>query len=157
MTLGERIRLAMDAAGLSQAELAAKAHTTEATISRIINGKRAAHSSTLEAIARALNVPADWLLGGEATRSPSLVELRSLAADASPMAQAFLADLEAQYPYVTDEDWRILAKVLAGLVAESRTQPQAQRDDRAAEDTAPGNNPETPSRNGTRPHLARSG
>lgn len=52
----------LEARIIYQAELARRAHSTEATISRIILGKRGASAKLCSAIARALDLPVELLL-----------------------------------------------------------------------------------------------
>ena len=62
MNLGENIRKARKAAGVTQKELAEKAETTEVSISRYLSGQRTPRLLTLAAIAQVLGVSIDDLL-----------------------------------------------------------------------------------------------
>lgn len=57
MAVGERVRVAREAAGISQKSLADKIGVSEYTIIRLEKGRRAAKSDELEKIATALTVP----------------------------------------------------------------------------------------------------
>lgn len=57
MAVGERVRVAREAAGISQKLLADKIGVSEYTIIRLEKGRRAAKSDELEKIATALDVP----------------------------------------------------------------------------------------------------
>lgn len=63
MTVGERIRAARRAKGMTQKELAEKMGTSYVVISQWENGKRNPKLSTLEEIAKALEVPVLALIG----------------------------------------------------------------------------------------------
>ncbi len=60
--LGERIRVARDARGMSQAELAEEIQSNQRVISQIEKGKTDMKMSTLRRIAAALRVSVDWLV-----------------------------------------------------------------------------------------------
>ena len=61
--LASRVRLKREEKSWTQAELAAKAGTTEAEIEKIENGKNV-HPGDIEAIADALDVSPWWLMFG---------------------------------------------------------------------------------------------
>lgn len=61
--LGERIQSLLDARKMSRKELAEASGLTEAAISRYITGTRTPKSISLSAIAKALDVTSDELLG----------------------------------------------------------------------------------------------
>lgn len=63
MELGERIQELLDARNMSRKELAEASGLTEAAISRYITGARAPKTISLSAIAKALDVTSDELLG----------------------------------------------------------------------------------------------
>ena len=63
MELGERIQRVLDARKMSRKELAEASGLTEAAISRYITGTRTPKSISLSAIAKALDVTSDELLG----------------------------------------------------------------------------------------------
>ncbi len=63
MELGERIQELLDARKMSRRELAEASGLTEAAISRYITGARTPKSISLSAIAKALDVTSDELLG----------------------------------------------------------------------------------------------
>lgn len=62
MTIGEKIKLALEMRGMSQRELADKTRLTEVTISRYVADSRKPNAKTIKAICRALHISADWLL-----------------------------------------------------------------------------------------------
>lgn len=66
-TLGDRVRLARDRKLWTQRELSEATGITEATISRIENGKfqRRPYRGTLETLAGSLDVSLSWLVFGE--------------------------------------------------------------------------------------------
>lgn len=68
-TLGDRVRWARDHKLWTQKELAEATGLTEATISKIENGKyqRRPYRETLESLAGALDVSVRWLAFGETT------------------------------------------------------------------------------------------
>ena len=61
MDVGEKIKIALEAKGMSQKELSEKAHATEASISRYINGERYPKWQIVKRIADVLDVSLDWL------------------------------------------------------------------------------------------------
>ncbi len=61
MDVGEKMRIALKARGMSQAELAKNAHVTEASISRYITGERYPKWQIAKRIADVLGVSLDWL------------------------------------------------------------------------------------------------
>ncbi len=63
MELGKRIQELLDARNMSRKELADATGLTEAAISRYITGTRMPKSISLSAIAKALDVTSDELLG----------------------------------------------------------------------------------------------
>lgn len=70
MTVGERVRVAREAAGISQKSLADKIGVSEYTIIRLEKGRRAAKSDELEKIATALDVPLSYLVGIDDGEAP---------------------------------------------------------------------------------------
>ncbi len=65
MTVGERIEEMMQLKGMSRRKLSEITNLSEASISRYINGEREPRSISLAAIARALDVTVDDLMGVE--------------------------------------------------------------------------------------------
>ena len=63
ITLGKRIKQAMESKHMTQKELAEKAYTTQVTISRYINDLRTPDAMTLKTICKALDVSPEWVLG----------------------------------------------------------------------------------------------
>lgn len=70
MAAGERVRVAREAAGISQKSLADKIGVSEYTIIRLEKGRRSAKSDELEKIATALNVPLSYLVGIDDGEAP---------------------------------------------------------------------------------------
>ena len=63
ITLGKRIKQAMESKHMTQKELAEKAYITQVTISRYINDLRTPDAMTLKTICKALDVSPEWVLG----------------------------------------------------------------------------------------------
>lgn len=63
MTIGNKIRLALEMRGMSQKELANKTRMTEISISRYVNDVRTPNAKAIKTLCKALYVSADWLLG----------------------------------------------------------------------------------------------
>jgi transcriptional regulator with XRE-family HTH domain len=63
MHVGERIQVLLDSRGMSRKQLAEASGLTEAAISRYVSGTRNPKSISLSAIAKALDVTSDELLG----------------------------------------------------------------------------------------------
>lgn len=63
MTIGQRLKTAMDIKGISQKELAELVGTTEVTISRYVNDTRSIKIEYIIKICNALQISSDWLLG----------------------------------------------------------------------------------------------
>lgn len=63
ITLGKRIKQAMESKHMTQKELAEKAYSTQATISRYIKDLRTPDAMTLKTICKALDVSPEWVLG----------------------------------------------------------------------------------------------
>lgn len=63
ITLGKRIKQAMESKHMTQKELAEKAYSTQVTISRYVNDLRTPDAMTLKTICNALDVSPEWVLG----------------------------------------------------------------------------------------------
>ena len=63
--LGEKLLSLMKKQGISQRQLAERLNTTEASLSRYVNGEREPKADMLANIATALNTTSDYLLGIE--------------------------------------------------------------------------------------------
>lgn len=63
--LGQRLLSQMKKQGITQKQLADRLNTTEATLSRYVNGDREPKADMLANIATALNTTSDYLLGIE--------------------------------------------------------------------------------------------
>lgn len=77
---GERLAFYMSLRSMTQSELARRTHLTEAAISRYIHGDREPKAIAVAAIARALQVSADNLLGLETNSSEAVEDALSLVA-----------------------------------------------------------------------------
>lgn len=77
---GERLAFYMSLRGMTQSELARRTHLTEAAISRYMHGDREPKAIAVAAIARALQVSADDLLGLEANSSEAVDDALRLVA-----------------------------------------------------------------------------
>jgi transcriptional regulator with XRE-family HTH domain len=64
-TLGARMKFARERIPMTKAALSDLSGTDQSTITRLEDGERLAHVSTLIAIAKALGVRIGWLLGNE--------------------------------------------------------------------------------------------
>lgn len=62
---GERLLSLLQKQGITQKQLADRVNTTEATLSRYVNGEREPKADMLANIATALNTTSDYLLGIE--------------------------------------------------------------------------------------------
>lgn len=89
-TFGERLLFAREKRGLSQDQLGEKAGVSQVTINHIETGRNAS-SKKLVNIARALNVPAEWLSDGE---GQSKVLREFLSADIDPLTNTAESNAE---------------------------------------------------------------
>ena len=78
MTLGKRIKQAMESKNMKQYELAEKTYITQTTISRYVTDERTPDAITLKAICEALDVSADWLLEIREEQQEELKRLEEL-------------------------------------------------------------------------------
>ncbi len=81
--LGKRVKNLLESKNITQKELAEKCQTTEATISRNLNGIHAPKAEIIEKIASVLGVTTDYLLG--ITNNPNTVKLNVADADGTTM------------------------------------------------------------------------
>lgn len=81
--LGKRVKNLLESKNITQKELAEKCQTTEATISRNLNGIHAPKAEIIEKIASVLDVTTDYLLG--ITNNPNAVKLNVADADGTTM------------------------------------------------------------------------
>lgn len=81
--LGKRVKNLLEKKNITQKELAEKCQTTEATISRNLNGVHAPKAEIIEKIAAVLEVTTDYLLG--ITNNPNAVKLNVADADGTTM------------------------------------------------------------------------
>lgn len=89
MEVGERIQRLLESKGMSRRELAELSGLTEAAISRYITGSRIPKTISLSAIAKALDVSSDELLGNIVDK-PSDIEdaIRLVARNANSVSNA---------------------------------------------------------------------
>lgn len=79
-TVGERIQLLLEARNMTRRQLAEASGLTEAAISRYITGARTPKSISLSAIAKALGVTSDELLGNVTNSSDEVDDAIRLVA-----------------------------------------------------------------------------
>lgn len=83
---GQRLLNQMKKQGISQRQLADRLNTTEASLSRYVNGEREPKADMLANIATALNVTSDYLLGIESNDFDFPKIERLLARNSSKMS-----------------------------------------------------------------------
>lgn len=82
---GRKVRKIMKQRGITQSWLAEKAETTEATLSRYLNGSRKPQADIAAAIAETLEISLDYLLGITGNPAP----IRTLSTEESVVLSAF--------------------------------------------------------------------
>lgn len=82
----KRLMIAMDEAGMRQAELIIATGIQSSNISQYISGKRNPKYETVERIAKALGVNTEWLLGGNVPMNGESGRYYSSAADGEAVA-----------------------------------------------------------------------
>lgn len=88
MTVGERIQSLLEARNMTRKQLAEESGLTEAAISRYITGARSPKSISLSAIAKALDVTSDELLGNARDTSDEVDEaIRLIARNAGNISK----------------------------------------------------------------------
>lgn len=100
------LRSIMDERGISQKWLAEAAHTTEATISRYINGIHQPNILLTMSIAKALNVSVDYLLG--------ITAIPSRNSDKTPELKLLIRC----YTKASDRDKKLLWSILEDYMTE---------------------------------------
>ena len=103
ITLGKRIKQAMESKNMKQYELAEKTYITQTTISRYITGERTPDAINLKAICEALDVSADWLLEIRENQQEELKRLEKLKELMETVAQ-FGGTVQASYVLSILED-----------------------------------------------------
>jgi repressor LexA len=103
--IAESVRTARGLASMSQADLAEAARVSDETISRIERGAYEPSVSTLVALAKALDVSLDHLVGREGIRAP--VSKKGRHAPKDPV----VARLMRRLPHLTPEGAAILVRV----------------------------------------------
>lgn len=103
-----RLRDVVEERGVTQAWLAEQANTTEATISRYMNGIHKPRIELVAAIAKALNVSADYLMGASLSPAPDAEPEREILilCDAYRRADDARKDIiwSALDPFLTAEE-----------------------------------------------------
>jgi len=94
--------------GMTQTELAEKAHTTTATISRYLNNNRTPNIELLNNITIALNVATDYLLGK--TDDPTPPGKKESAPELYPGQNQDILRLQEIYKELDEEDLKTLIK-----------------------------------------------
>lgn len=84
--IGERVRQARQARGLSQADLAELLNVSDGYISKVELGKNAMTVTVLVKLSDALNVSADWLLRNKTREAQeyTIAELEEVFTDCEP-------------------------------------------------------------------------
>lgn len=103
ITLGKRIKQAMESKNMKQYELAEKTYITQTTISRYITGERTPDAINLKAICEALDVSADWLLEIRENQQEELKRIEKLKELMETVAQ-FGGTVQASYVLSILED-----------------------------------------------------
>jgi transcriptional regulator with XRE-family HTH domain len=105
-TFSERLKIARQAAGLTQKQLGRLVNQAATTIANLEQGNTASSTKTVE-LARALGVRGEWLAEG---REPMVAELKS---NHAPVAKAAAAPPAGAYTFTADD--LVLAQRIARL------------------------------------------
>ncbi len=97
----ERLARARVAAGFSRRALGRIAQVSEAYISRLESGQRTASPVVCQALARALNVDAEWLVSGRGRAEPDHDSVTEITTDRLPAAIERLIDQERMAPEIS--------------------------------------------------------
>lgn len=105
-SVGERIRQARDAKGMSAEMLAARVgYKTQSGIANLENRATGTGGTKLPAIAKELNVDVEWLLSGP---DSDTVPFRRMALEAIPgQVTRFVAEHDPQWPFQTISRQRV--------------------------------------------------
>ncbi len=96
----ERLTRARVAAGFSRRALGRIAQISEAYVSRLESGQRTASPVVCQALARALNVSAEWLVSGRGRAEPDHDPVTEIRRDRLPAALERLIEQERMAPEV---------------------------------------------------------
>ncbi|ALL79363.1 hypothetical protein AD006_29200 (plasmid) [Pseudonocardia sp. EC080610-09] len=102
MTTAQRVESALQAAGMSQREVAEISGLSQAMISRIVSGQRVAKVPELIVIALATGTPPEWLLGSSAVAERAESAARSTGSGSDAMRNRLLHFLELD-AYLDDQ------------------------------------------------------
>lgn len=94
---GIKVKQLLEAKNITQKELAERANTTNATISRYVNGEREPKIDVASDIARALDVSVDYLLG-----YPVKNRIRELREAAQKQQKDLSADIGVSQPTISE-------------------------------------------------------
>lgn len=115
-TFAKQLKTLIDRQGITQAVLAEKINTTEATISRYVSGARTPNIETAVEIAHVLCVSVDELMGVEppsAERvSPDVSILISSYNHASPSQREALWSILGSYGLLSPEQYALIDSIL---------------------------------------------
>ena len=119
MTLGERLRYALEARGMSQTALAASAKVAQPYVSQIMNDVKEPSDRLMESIAFVLKIRPEWLIYGEwpMEAEPTLEEaLARLSADVlADEPDSFRARLVEVLADLSPDEWRLLERIASKL------------------------------------------
>lgn len=119
MTLGERLRYALEARGMSQTALAASAKVAQPYVSQIMNGVKEPSDRLMESIASVLKIRPEWLIYGEGQMEAELTleeALARLSADVlADEPDSFRARLVEVLADLSPDEWRLLEGIASKL------------------------------------------
>lgn len=119
MTLGERLRYALEARGMSQTALAASAKVAQPYVSQIMNDVKEPSDRLMESIASVLKIRPEWLIYGEGPMEsePTLEEaLARLSADVlADEPGSFRARLVEVLADLSADEWPLLEGIASKL------------------------------------------
>lgn len=114
-----RLRQAISEANMSQAELARKSGLGRNSISEYLKGKYKASQTSLNAIANALNVDVNWLIGNN-------VETDKTSQAIDTMVNAILDEFHTYNGHITSEvQLNDIQKILTAYLSAQRTSMRA--------------------------------
>lgn len=114
-----RLRQAISEANMSQAELARKSGLGRNSISEYLKGKYKASQTSLNAIANALNVDVNWLIGNN-------VETDKTSQAIDTMVNAMLDEFHTYNGHITSEvQLNDIQKILTAYLSAQRTSMRA--------------------------------
>jgi transcriptional regulator with XRE-family HTH domain len=113
-SVAEKMRRAMTAQGLSQADVARRAGVAQSTVGRIVNGTNSATMDTLESIASALGISVAEITSGAVSADFGISRISASRTEAERMAHL------SQVYAACDEEAKELLVVLAERLATSK-------------------------------------